>query len=141
MGNRDVIEEWFHKVWTEEDAGTIDRLLVSDSNVRGLGERTRIGPEEFKVFHAGLLAMVGDARVDIEKFMEDGEWASALCTFRAKRRDNGGDVSISGQVMLQVRDGKIVDAYNHFDFIDLFDQIGLLPDRLMERCMSGEKIG
>ena len=36
-------------------------------------------------------------------------------------------VDFWGMTMVRVRDGKIVEAWNTFDFLSFYQQIGLLP--------------
>ena len=55
--NRDVMESWFHRVWTQEDVTAIDELLVPDGQVEGLGANALIGPDDFKKFHSALLRL------------------------------------------------------------------------------------
>lgn len=42
---------------------------------------------------------------------------------------------------MRIVDGRIVEAYNHFDFLGLFEQLGLLPAGAFGRCLCGEGIG
>lgn len=137
-GHREVLETWFQKVWTQEDVATIDKMLVSDTKARGLGAQVHVGPPEFKIFHENLLKLVSDIDMQIDKSMEDGDWISALCTFRAKCRRSGKPVTATGSVFIKIVDGKLVDAYNHFDFIGLYECLGLLPDGTFARCLAGD---
>lgn len=136
--HREVLETWYRKVWTEEDSGAIDTMLVSDTKARGLGAQIHVGPSDFKIFHENLLKLVSDIDMQIDKSMEDGDWISALCTFRAKCRRSGKPVTSTGTVFIKIVDGKLVDAYNHFDFMALYEALGLLPEDAFEKCLLGD---
>ncbi|MEP4987312.1 MAG: nuclear transport factor 2 family protein [Paracoccaceae bacterium] len=81
-GHREVLETWFRRVWAEEDAGAIDEMMAPGTPARGLGSQTHIGPAGFKGFQQGLLALVSDVEIKIDKSMEDGDWIFALVHFR-----------------------------------------------------------
>ena len=63
-----------------------------------------------------------------------------LCTFEATSRASGDRISITGQAMGRVADGKLYEGYNHWDFLGFWSQLGLLPSDSFEKGMSGEKI-
>ena len=48
--------------------------------------------------------------------------------------------AITGQVMSRLVDGRVAEAYNHFDFISFFEMLGLLPEDTMTLCMTGQRI-
>jgi hypothetical protein len=123
----DVMNTWFERVWTKEDEATIDEMLVEKTMARGLGSQDHVGPEEFKGFHRAMLGLIGDVEFVIDKAMEDGDWLSCLVTVKGTQRKNGDPVKTTGQVLAKIVDGKIIDAYNHFDFMGLFEQCDLLP--------------
>jgi len=137
-GHREVLETWFKNVWSNEDADTIDKMLVPDTQARGLGSQTHVGPSEFKVFQKNLLARVSNVEIKIDKSMEDGDWLSALCTFTSTCRQTGKPASMTGHVMIKIVDRKLVDAYNHFDFMGLYESLGLMPAGSFERCLTGD---
>ena len=136
---REVMETWFHRVWTEEDSAAIEELFVPDGEARGLGANVLIGPDGFKQFHSALRRLLSDFVITIDKSIESGDWISAVCTLRAKARSSGAPVTITGSVMVRIVDGKLMEAYNHWDFLGLFSQLELLPRETFERALSGKK--
>ncbi len=137
----DVSKTWFQRVWHEEDEAAIDDMLVVDTKAKGLGSEDLIGPEGFKMFHRALLGRTKDVDIEVARYMEDGDWISLLVVLRAKRRDTGAPVEMTGNVYVKIVDGKLVEGHNHFDFIRLFEQLELMPAKSMETCLVGEKIG
>jgi ketosteroid isomerase-like protein len=137
---REVIETWFRRVWKEEDPAAIDELFVPDGLARGLGAHVLVGPEGFKQFHSALLNLLSDVTISVDKSIESGDWISVVCTLSAADRRTGKPVGMTGAVLLRVEGGKIVEAYNHWDFLGLFAKLGLLPDGTFETALSGQKV-
>ena len=138
--SREVIETWFRRVWTEEDSTAIEELFVPDGEARGLGANALIGPQGFKQFHSALRGLLGDFVITIDKSIEVGDWIAAVCTLLAKSRKSGARVQITGAVMIRIVDGKLTEAYNHWDFLGMFSQLGLLPTETFEKALGGEKV-
>lgn len=140
MTNRDVIETWFRRVWKEEDANAIDELFVMDGQALGLGANVLYGPEDFRIFHSALCSLLCDIEITIDKSMESEDWISAVCTLNAKAERTKTPVLITGSIMVRIADEKLVEAYNHWDFLALYTQLGLLPAKTFELGLSGERI-
>lgn len=137
----DATHAWFRKVWTEEDPSAIDTLAVPELHQHGLGAQVAVDRESFKVFHAAILAQLTEMEFTIDKSLEEGDWISVLCTLRAKRRDTGAPVTLTGQGFARFDNGQLVEAYNHFDFLTLFEALDLLPQNTLGRCLGGERVG
>ena len=137
---REVLETWFRRVWNEENADAIDELFVVDGQARGLGANPLIGPKDFKQFHTTLRGLLRDFDITIDKSIEEGEWISAICSLRAKSRNTGIAIEMTGSVMIRIANGRLMEAYNHWDFLGLFAQLGLLPAQTFQQALSGNKI-
>lgn len=135
-----VLETWFRRVWTEEDPNAIDEMFAPEAHATGLGDTPIVGPDEFKAFQSALLNLLGDVSINIDKVVDDGTWTACMCTMTATARKGGDTIAITGSVFIRTRDGKIIEGYNHFDFLEMFTQLGLLPDDVFERGLSGVKI-
>ena len=135
-----IIKTWFQRVWKEEDTKAIDELFVVDGKARGLGDNHLIGPKDFKVFHAALCALISDIKITLDKAIEEEDWLSVVCTLEARDRKTGAPVGMTGNVLVRIEDGKLIEAYNHWDFLGLFVRLGLLPSKAFEKGLSGQKI-
>ena len=138
--SREVMATWFQRVWTKEDTTAIDEMFIPDGEARGLGANVLIGPEGFKQFHSALRGLLSDFAITIDKSIEEGDWIAAVCTLRAKSRGSDTPIEITGQLMVRIVDGKLTEADNHWDFLGLYCQLGLLPTNTFERALSGEKL-
>ena len=134
-----TLEIWAKRVWVERDEAAIDEILAIDAAAHGLGGQTLVGPEGFKAFHRALCAQLSDTELVVDHHIEAAGWLAALCTF--KGTTSAGDrATITGSIQARIAEGRILEAYNHFDFIGLFTQLGLMPEDTWQRCFSGQPI-
>ena len=96
---------------------------------RGGGSR---GPG-FKPFFQNFRAAFPDIQVVVEDTVSEGDKVAARCTVRGKHQsDTLGfaathqSMEITGICIVRTRDGKIVEAWNNFDFMSMFKQLGAL---------------
>lgn len=137
---RKLFEDWFRRVWEEEDASAILELYTPEPESKALGAQTLITPDEFTVFHQCILSLLSDILISIDHCLDDGEWTSVLCTLRAKSKATGEPVMITGTVFARIREGRIVEGYDHFDFINLWGQLGILPPDCFAQGLMGQKL-
>jgi len=138
--NTEVLERWFRRVWTEKDLSAIDDMFPQPAKAAGLGEQDLIGPDDFKQFQMALCEQVSEIEITIDKCLEEQAWVSALCTFKGKAVC-GKRISITGTVFALIENDKIIQGYNHWDFISLWEQLGLLPSNCFANCLAGTKVG
>ncbi|MCH7816990.1 MAG: ester cyclase [Proteobacteria bacterium] len=136
---REVLETWFRRVWKEQDQTAIEDMFPSMGEATGLGKHALIGPEDFKQFQAALIDLIPNIEITIDKSIEEGPWISAMCTLSGNSKA-GHAVSITGNATGRIENGKILEAYNHWDFMSLWGQLGLLPGDCFERGLRGEKV-
>ena len=96
--------------------------------------------EEFKGFHKLICDQLKNIDIKIDMSVEQGDWLAALCSCYAKNSLTGEDVTISGNVMAKITDGKLRGGYEHWDFMGLWDQLGLLPGESFQKCLQGQKL-
>jgi SnoaL-like polyketide cyclase len=137
---KEVMERWFHRVWTEEDTSAIEEMFIPDGEARGLGGNVLIGPRDFKQFHSALCGLLKDIDITIEKSIEQGDWFSCVCTLRARSQQSDDPIEITGSVFIRIVNGKLIEAYNHWDFLNMFGQLELLPRTTFDSALAGQKI-
>jgi steroid delta-isomerase-like uncharacterized protein len=135
-GSVDVLHRWFEEVWNKGREEAIDEMFADEGVAHGLldenGEELR-GPAGFKPFFRKFRDAFPNIEVVIEDCIAEGDKAAARCTVRAKHTGEGLGVAATGNAVeftgisiVRVRDGKIVEAWNNFDFMSLNQQIGVL---------------
>jgi steroid delta-isomerase-like uncharacterized protein len=134
--NKALLRRWFDEVWNKGRADAIDEMLAADAIVHGLSddpENPLKGPSGFKPFHEIFRGAFPDVEVVVEDTIAEGDKVVARCSVRAKHSGNhlgiaasNAAVSFTGISIVRINDGKIVEAWNNFDFMKMNKQIGAI---------------
>ena len=133
-----ITRQWFKEVWDEGREEVIDQLTHADLIVHGLsgsGGPPMQGSAAFKqVFHMFREAL-GDLEIKVERTVTEGDTTAAYCVVKGRHVGHsfGGPptnhpVEFSGVAICRVRDGRIYEAWNCFDFLKMYQQIGWVKD-------------
>jgi steroid delta-isomerase-like uncharacterized protein len=134
MKNKTLAHEWFEEVWNKSQINAIDRRLAQDAVAHGLfddhGQELR-GPAGFKSFFLQFTNAFPDIHVEVADTISEGDKIAARCIVTGTHK---GDmlgvpashkpVEFTGIAIIRVKDGRIVEAWNNFDFQGLSKQIG-----------------
>lgn len=140
MSKTAVLEKWYEQVWVKGDLDAISTFLEPETQAAGIIPEMRVGPGDFRDLVAAFRSHVVDISVNIVKSLESDAWLAALFHVHASRADNGSPIEVTGQVMARFSSDKMVETYNHFDFISLFEQLGQFPKDTLPVCMTGQKM-
>ena len=131
MSADSVVRAWFHEVWDEGREDAIDRLMAPDALVHGLGTEPIRGPEGFKPYFRTMRAALGDLEVRVERTVVQGEMVAAHCHVIARHVGDtlggpatGRPVEFWGITIARVVNGKLVEGWNAFDFLSMYQQLG-----------------
>jgi len=132
-----VVREWFEQVWNQQDATAIERLMAPNAVVHDLPTPTGApmqGPGGFKPFHRKFLAAFPDIHVDVLRTIVEGDHVAVHCRVTATHHGDalgiaatGRQATISGIAIARVENDQMVEAWNCFDFLSLYQQLGLVP--------------
>lgn len=140
MTKSGLLKNWYEQVWEQGNVDMIDTFFGADTMAEGLIPEMQVGPDDFREFVSAFRYHLGDIRVELPKIIENGDWLSAILHVHTSRADNGAPIEVTGQTMVRVKDGKIVEAYNQFDLISLFEQLGQMPEDTLPVCMTGQRL-
>lgn len=131
-----LMRRWFEEVWNKGRAEAIDEMFAEDGVAYGLADETGAplrGAAGFKPFFQSFRNAFPDIEIVVEDAIAEGDKVAARCTVRATHAGDGlgfaatqRPVEFTGIALVRVRDGKIVEAWNNFDFMGLFQQVGKL---------------
>ncbi len=138
MTKTELLQRWFDEVWFRGNLDAIDEMFVPASEAKGILPEMEMGPREFRELVEVMREHVGDIKVTMHKSIESGDWLAALVQAHMVRTDNGAPIDMTGQVIARFAGDKIVEAYNQFDMISLFEQLGQLPPDTLPICMTGQ---
>lgn len=134
--SKEVMRRWFEEVWNKGREEAIDELFAENGVAHGLSDESGSelrGPAGFKPFFHKFRSAFPDIQVLIEDAIAEGDEVAVRCSVRAKHTGEGlglaatnQPIAITGMSIARVKDGKIVEAWNNFDFMGLFQQIGAI---------------
>ena len=136
---RVVLEQFQRRIWMERDPAALDELLSADALVDGLDSEAAESARAFDAVRRMLLNQFDDIRVVIDRSIEEGEWIAATAAIHARHRKSGREVLTRTQMMVRIREGRVVEGHNLIDFLTAFEQIGLLPERTLDFCLMGRR--
>lgn len=137
MQPEQIARTWFDQVWNQGNEAAIDQLMAPGANFHGLAPPAAgpvVGPEGFKPFYRQFREAFPDIHIEIDKLVAQGDTVAVYCTVTGTHAGNAlgaaatnRPICISGMGMARVEGGRIAEAWNAFDFISLYQQLGLKP--------------
>ncbi|MEZ5426304.1 MAG: ester cyclase [Pyrinomonadaceae bacterium] len=130
------LHRWFEEVWNRGSQDAIDEMVATDVRIQGLtdveGNDVR-GIDNFKLFHENFRNAFPDLRVTVEDVLCDGDKMAARCRIIQTHTGDGLGISptnapieFSGMCIVRLENGKIAEAWNNFDFLSMYQQMGLI---------------
>ncbi|WP_170311778.1 ester cyclase [Sulfitobacter sabulilitoris] len=133
----DLLNRWYKDVWLDGDLDAIDVYFVPDTDAQGIVPDLSMGPTEFRDLVSVMRQMVVALDIRIKHSVENGNWLCALVEVTARTRARGAPIHVFSQVMVRFDGDKMVEAYNSFDFMTLFEQMGQVPPNSLPLMMTG----
>jgi steroid delta-isomerase-like uncharacterized protein len=134
--NAALIRRWFEEVWNKGREEAIDELFDEEGVAHGLADvagGALRGPEGFKPFFRSFREAFPGIEVVVEDTVAEGDRVAARCTVRGHHRGDtlgfaatDSPVEFTGIAIVRASGGKIVEAWNNFDFMSMYQQLGAL---------------
>jgi predicted ester cyclase len=127
------LERWFEEVWNKGREAAIDEM--SGPEIKGHGLTNPDGNEveglpAFKVFYKSFRSAFSDIHVEVEDTVTEGDRTVARCVVTATHNGDGlgiaptgKPVKFTGMTLVRLKDGKIVESWNNFDFMSMYKQL------------------
>src|SRR4051794_11070332 len=138
MADAEFVRRWFEEVWNNKSEAAVDEMLAEDGIGYGLPSGDIRGPAAFKEYQRLLISAYPDLRVEVEDTVVEGDKIAARCRVTGVHQGEGlgvaptnQPVEFTGMVIVRVKDGKIVEAWNEFDFMTMYKQVGALNLNLL----------
>ncbi len=128
-----LLNRWFEEVWNQNQEDSIEKLMTTDSHAHGiLSADQPKGVAGFKIFYQGFKAQFDNIRITVKDVISQDDMECTLTDVTAKHRETGKNVKFSGQCLVRVEGGKIAEAWNHYDFLDMHQQLGQVLTPMVE---------
>ncbi len=134
--NKALVQRWFDEVWNKGRASAIDEMFDQYGIAHGLSDdagKPLCGPGGFKPFHEQFRGAFPNILVTVEEMIAEGDLVAARCSVRGKHTGDhlgfaasDSPIAFTGITIVRIKDGKIVEAWNNFDFMKMYKQIGAL---------------
>ena len=131
-----VMHRWFEEVWNNQREEVIDELMHPECVAYGLNDsegNPLRGPEGFKQLYKAFIQAYPDIHITVEETVIEGERMVARCTVRGTHTGEGigvaptkRSIEFTGLVMVKFQDGKFIEGWNQFDFMNMYQQLGVL---------------
>ena len=137
MSDNSFMHRWFDEVWNNRRESAVDEMFAEDGIGHGLGPEPIRGPAEFKKFHRAFVSAYPDLKVTVEDSLVDGDKIAVRCRVTGSHQGEGiglapsnQPVEFTGMTIVRLKDGKIVEAWNEFNFMQMYQQLGALTLKL-----------
>ena len=134
--NKQLLHRWFEEVWNNGRAEAIEEMFHENGIAHGLSEDPSNpikGPSGYRPFYTTFRKAFPNIMVVVEDMIAEGDKVAARCSVRAKhegefmgRAATQAPVEFTGITIVRIHNGKIFEAWNNFDFMTMYKQIGSL---------------
>lgn len=133
---KQIARRWFQEVWNEGKLETIGELSAPGAFGHGVSMASAepvAVPDGFRDYVVQLRSAFPDLRIDIEDAIAEGDLVCVRCTCRGTHSGEGlmnlsptgRSFEITGITILRIESGRIVEGWNNYDFLGMFEQLGL----------------
>lgn len=135
MSVREFFDVWFDRLWGKLDASVIEEMCHPDVKVHGL-DGYRVGTSAFYEFYSALVGMFPKGlRITVEDAAGDDALAMVRCRVHGVGA-NGKPVDFIGFVQATIRDGKMSEAHNCWDFLSMLESLGQVETGALMRATA-----
>jgi steroid delta-isomerase-like uncharacterized protein len=137
VANKVLVYRWYEEVWNRKREEAIDEMLSPDVQLYGLTENPTEalrGTEAFKNYWRMMIGVFPDVQIAVESTIAEEDKVAARCSMRATHTGAGLGFAVTGKkihvtgVRIAVfKDGKTIEAWNNFDTLSIYRQLGLFP--------------
>ena len=127
-------ERWFEEVWNKGREDAIDEMMSPHTIGHGLTHpdgKEVDGMAAFKSFHKTFRSAFPKLHIKVEENITEGDRIAARCLVTGAhigeplggKLATGKSVKFYGMTMFRIKDGKIVESWNNFDFTTMYKQL------------------
>ena len=134
--NKTLTYRWFEEVWNKGNSDAIGELVTDDLVIHGLSDADGnpiANLDAFRSFHQQFRGAFPNINVVVEDAIAEGDKVVARCSVQGKHTGDSlglaatnADVDFSGVAIVRIYNGKIVEAWNNFDFMRMNKQLGVI---------------
>ena len=137
LANKVLVYRWYEEVWNKKREEVIDEMLSADIISYGLSDdpmEAVKGTDAFKKYWRAMIRTFPDIQVSVESTIAEDDRVVARCSVRGTHLGpglgippTGKKIQVTGVRIATFKDSKVVEAWNNFDYLAVYRQLGLLP--------------
>ena len=117
--------QWFEEVWNQGREDSIDKLMHKDSVAHGIVPPDQPkGPAGFKAFYKDFREKFSDIHIEISDVISEDDMECSRASVSATETATGKKVKFGGLCLLRIQDNQVIEAWNHYDFLEMYQQLG-----------------
>jgi steroid delta-isomerase-like uncharacterized protein len=134
--NKQLARRWFEQVWNQKSEAAVDAMFHSRGKSHGFPDPDSVleGPEAFKAIHRTFCGAFPDMVVYVEGVVAEGDQVAVRWLVNATHLGDhlgfpasGRKATLAGSSFLTVKDGKILEGWNHMDLHKLMEDLKAVP--------------
>ena len=132
--NKSIVHRFYEEVFNRKNTAALDEFIDPQAVDHSAPVGAPGGIAGAKQFAGMFLAAFPDVRFTVEDLIAEGDQVVARLTQSGTHRGvflglppTGKRVQVTGMEIFRLADGKIVEHWNNYDDLRLFQQLGVLP--------------
>jgi predicted ester cyclase len=121
--NSTLTYRWMQEVWNNGSEDAIDKMMAADAVVHGIEDIKEKGTAAFKQFFRNFKQQFPKLHVEVEEVISQDDYETSRCVVNGTNA-SGQQVTFSGMTFVRIKDGKIIEGWNNFDFMTMYQQLG-----------------
>ena len=121
-----VIRRWFEEFWNKGRVETIDEMMLDGYATRGLDDHHFGKPDRHQAmreFRHKFKTEFSSMKIDVQDVIAQGHRVAARCLVDVTHSATGKKAQFGGMCFVHLKDGKIAEAWNNFDFASMRKQL------------------
>lgn len=119
-----LLHQWFGEVWQNAKESAIPKLLDDKAVIHGLSTDSMLtGSEAFLPFYHSFRKDFPIVNVTLDHLIKTEDFEAAYCDVITEN-SMGKRVQFNGICVARFKDGKLIEAWNAFDFLTMYQQLG-----------------
>ncbi|MBU2982237.1 nuclear transport factor 2 family protein [Lentibacter algarum] len=135
-----LLQHWYDEVWTKGRLEVVDELFSASTRATGIMSDFAVDPNDFKQLVVAIRALCNNPKATIVRSHVEGDWLSAMIQVHTTAVSTAEEINATGMIFARYEGDKIVEAYNNFDFLPFFEQLGQLPEGSLGLLLTGARL-
>lgn len=121
--NSTLTYRWMQEVWNNGREDAIDEMMDINAVIHGIDDIKEKGTAGFKHFFRNFKNQFPKLNVEVDDVVTENNIETSRCTITATTA-GGQNVQFTGMTCVKIENGKIIEGWNNFDFMTMYQQLG-----------------